>query len=258
MRLDRTVALVTGGGRGIGRAIAQTLAGAGARVAVVARSGPQVEAVAREIVDAGGEAIAATCDITDESEVYRVVHEVSDALGPVEILVNNAGMAESAPFVETDAALWDRTIAVNLTGTYLCTRAALPGMIERRRGRVINIASTAGRVGFAYTSAYCAAKHGVIGLTRALALEVATKGITVNAICPGWVETDMTAAAIARIVEKTGRQAGDARRILEGMSPQKRIIQPEEVAAVALFLAGAEAAGITGQSIVVDGGEVMA
>src|SRR5439155_12199832 len=149
-------------------------------------------------------------------------------------------------------------IDVNLTGTYRCTRAALPAMLERRHGRIINIASTAARVGYQYTAAYCAAKHGVLGFTRALALETAAKGVTVNAVCPGWTDTDMTAASIERIVRTTGRPAEEARRMLESMNPQRRLIRPEEVAAVALFLAGREAAAITGQAYDVDGGEVMA
>jgi len=145
-----------------------------------------------------------------------------------------------------------------LTGTYLCTRAVLPGMIVKARGRIISIASTAGRVGYRYTAAYCAAKHGVLGFTRAVALEVAEQGITVNAICPGWVDTDMTAASVVRIAEKTGRSRPDARRIIERMNPQGRLIQPEEVAAMAVFLASDAAHGITGQAFDVDGGEVMA
>ena len=256
MLKDR-VALITGGGRGIGRAIAHALAGAGARVVVAARSQSHIERVAREIESNGGLAADVVCDVTNAKDVERAIAHATRTFGPIDILVNNAGFAESAPLVRLDEELWAKTIAVNLTGTYLCTRAVLPGMISRGRGRVLNVASTAGRVGFAYTSAYCAAKHGVLGLTRSVALEVATKGITVNAICPGWVDTDMAVSAIARIVEKTGRSPEEARRTLEEMSPQRRLIQPEEVAAVALFLAGDAAAGITGQAIDVDGGEVM-
>lgn len=252
------VALVTGGGRGIGRAVALALAGAGARVVVAARSRGEIDAVVREIAKAGGEAMAVACDVTASASVEDAFGAARQQFGTVDILVNNAGFAESAPLVRLDEELWSWTLAVNLTGTYLCTRAALPAMIEQRRGRVISIASVAARVGFAYTSAYCAAKHGVLGFTRAVALEVASKGVTVNAVCPGWVDTDMTAASIVRIVEKTGRSPQDARRTLEAMSPQRRLIRPEEVAAVALFLASDQAAGITGQAINVDGGEVMA
>jgi 3-hydroxybutyrate dehydrogenase len=255
--LRGSVALVTGGGRGIGRAIALAMARAGAAVAVAARTAADLDAVAREAADAGLSAMAVTCDVTQAASVARAAAEAERRIGPINVLVNNAGLAESAPLLRLDEAAWARAIAVNLTGTYLCTRAVLPSMVERRRGRIINVASIAGKVGFAYTSAYCAAKHGVLGFTRAVALEVASKGVTVNAICPGWVDTGMTEASIARIVEKTGRSAAEARATLEAMSPQRRLIQPEEVAALAVFLAGQAAHGITGQALNVDGGEVM-
>lgn len=251
------VTFVTGGGRGIGRAIAHRFARAGARVVVAARSRAQVERVAREVEEAGGSAHFAICDVSAAESVRAAVDAAVERFGPVDILVNNAGYVEGAPLVKLDERLWNRILAVNLTGPYLCTRAVLPGMLERRRGRIINIASIAARKGMAYTSAYCAAKHGVLGFTRAVALEVAQKGITVNAICPGWVETEMTNAAIQRIVEKTGRSAGEARRTLEEMNPLRRFVRPEEVAAVALFLAGDDASAITGQAYNIDGGEVM-
>jgi 3-hydroxybutyrate dehydrogenase len=252
------VALVTGGGRGIGRAIALALARDGIDVAVVGRSQARLDGVAGEIAAAGRRAFAAACDVTSAREVDAAFAAVRGSLGRIDILVNNAGVAESAPLKNLDEAHWDRTIAVNLKGTYLCTRAAADEMVARASGRIINIASIAGRVGFAYTSAYCASKHGVLGFTRAVALELARKGVTVNAICPGWVDTEMTASSIERIVRTTGRSPEDARRTLEAMSPQQRLIRPEEVAAVAVFLASDAAAGITGQAIDVDGGEVMA
>ncbi len=258
VRLQGRVTVVTGGGRGIGRAIALAMAAAGARVAVAARSRADVDRVARDAIARKGQAIGVTCDVTSAAAIERAFAEVVERFGPVEVLINNAGFVESAPLSRLDETLWSRTIAVNLTGTYLCTRRALPSMVERGYGRVINIASVAARVGFRYTAAYCAAKHGVLGFTRAVALEVAGQGITVNAICPGWVDTDMTQASIARIVEKTGRPAADVRRAFEEMSPQKRLIHPEEIASVAVFLAGDDASGITGQAIDVDGGEVMA
>jgi len=252
------VALVTGGGRGIGRAIALALARAGLDIAVVARTGESVERVAHEVEALGRRSMATACDVTIARSIEDAVAAVRANLGPIDVLVNNAGIAESAPLHKLDEDHWDRTIAVNLKGTYLCTRAVVGEMVSRGSGRIINVASIAGRVGFAYTSAYCASKHGVLGFTRAVALEVARKGITVNAICPGWVDTDLTASTIKRIVESTGRSPEEARRALEAMSPQQRLIRPEEVAAVAVFLASDAAAGITGQAIDVDGGEVMA
>lgn len=256
--LERDVAWVTGAGRGIGRAIARALAAAGARVVVSARSTEDVARVAEEIRAAGGEALAVRCDVTSLDEVRAAFEAATERFQRMDILINNAGFVESAPLHRLDPALWDRTIDVNLTGTYRCTRAALPGMLERQHGRIINIASTAARVGYPYTAAYCAAKHGVLGFTRAIALETAARGVTVNAVCPGWADTDMTAASIDRIVHATGRTPAEARRTLESMNPQQRLIRPEEVAAVALFLAGREAAAITGQAYGVDGGEVMA
>jgi 3-hydroxybutyrate dehydrogenase len=257
LKLAGSVAFITGGGRGIGRAIAQRFARAGAKVVVAARSRDQVESVAREVQQEGGSAHFAICDVISAESVRAAVDAAVERFGPVDILVNNAGYVEGAPLVRLDETLWHRTLAVNLTGPYLCTRVVLPGMIERRRGRIINIASIAARKGMAYTSAYCAAKHGVLGFTRAVALEVAHKGITVNAICPGWVDTEMAGAAIQRIVEKTGRDTEKARRTLEEMNPMRRFVQPEEVAAVALFLASDEASAITGQAYNIDGGEVM-
>jgi 3-hydroxybutyrate dehydrogenase len=256
-RLDRSVAWVTGGGRGIGAAIAHALARDGAAVVVSARSRDEVAAVARAIDADGGRALAAVCDVTDAQQIDDAYRAAVDRFGHLDILINNAGFAESAPFVRLERDLWDKSIAVNLTGSYLCMRAVLPAMIERAHGRIVNVASVAGKVGFPYTAAYCAAKHGVLGLTRSAAVEVAQKGVTVNAVCPGWVDTDMTAASIRRIVERTGRSAEDARRALESMNPIGRLIRPEEVAAVVRFLVGPEAAAITGQAYGVDGGEVV-
>jgi 3-hydroxybutyrate dehydrogenase len=256
--MPQPVAFVTGAGRGIGRATAMRFARAGYAVGLTARSHPHLLEVADEISDEGGSARAVVCDVTNRKSIERAVEKVHRELGEIDVLVNNAGIADSAPFASMADESWDRIIAVNLTGTYLCMRVIVPGMLERRHGRVINIASIAGLTGFAYTAAYCAAKHGVVGLTRAVAIEAASKGVTVNAVCPGWVNTDMTRASIARIVASTGRTEEQARAVLERMSPQGRLIEPDEVAAVAIFLASPDAHGINGQTLSVDGGELVA
>ncbi|HVL65976.1 MAG TPA: SDR family NAD(P)-dependent oxidoreductase [Vicinamibacterales bacterium] len=243
------VAFVTGAGRGVGRAIALRLARDGYAVALAGRSAPPVEEVAADIGAAGGEALPLVCDVAVRHDVYGAVGRAEARLGPIEVLVNNAGISESAPFAAMDDAMWERTLAVNLTGTYHCMRAVVPGMFARRRGRVINVASTAAKVGYPYTAAYVASKHGVLGLTRAVALEAASRGVTVNAICPGWIDTGMTGRAIARIVEKTGRAAEDARRALEQMNPSGRLLDPDEVAAVAAYLASPAADGVNGQAL---------
>ena len=259
MLLADKLALITGGGRGIGRAIALAFARAGARIAVVARTEAEVARVAEEIkVGCGVETLHAPCDVADARDVARVFALVNERFGRgCDILVNNAGIAESAPLVQTDDELWQRHLGVNLSGTFYCTRAALPAMLARGWGRVINVASIAGKTGAPYIAAYAASKHGVLGLTRAAALEVATKGVTVNAICPGYVDTDMTTRALANIEAKTGRSAADALEAIKRQSPQQRLVTPEEVAALALLLASDEGRGINGQAINVDGGTVL-
>lgn len=259
MRLKDKTALITGGGRGIGRAIAFALAREGARVAVVARTLSEVSRVAAEIKEeCGSQALSFVCDVSDRESVSSAFAGAAETLGRgIDILVNNAGIAESAPLLKTDDELWQRHLGINLSGTFYCTRAALPSMLARGWGRVINIASIAGKTGAPYISAYAASKHGVLGLTRSLALEVATKGITVNAICPGYVETDMTTHAVENITAKTGKSGEEARAIIERMSPQNRLVTTEEVAALALLLASDEGRGINGQAINVDGGSVL-
>jgi meso-butanediol dehydrogenase / (S,S)-butanediol dehydrogenase / diacetyl reductase len=254
--IEGRVALVTGGGRGIGRAIALALARAGAHVAVAARTVPEIEAVAAEIAALGRRTHFFPLDVSDRATVARAPGIVASALGPVDILVNNAGIHASAPVHRMDDATWDAILAVDLTGPMLLTRACLPGMYERGFGRVINVASVAGKVGLKYGSAYSAAKHGLVGFTRSLALEAAKKGVTSNAICPSWTETKMMDDAVDAVSAATGRTEAEAREAILRSNPLGRAALPEEVAAAAVLLATNGA--ITGQSIHVDGGEVMA
>jgi len=253
--LNNKIALITGGGRGIGRAIALAFARQGAIDAVSARTKEQVDAVAKEI---GANAVALVCDVADPDSVNTMFSRAQQALGRgPDILVNNAGIAESATLVNTDDELWHRHLNTNLSGTFYCTRAALPSMIQERWGRIINVASIAGKTGAPYISAYAASKHGVLGLTRSVAHEVATLGITANAICPGYVDTEMVSRGIEKITSRTGRSAEEALETLKNMSPQHRLVTVEEVAAVALLLASDEGRGINGQAINVDGGSLM-
>ncbi len=198
-----------------------------------------------------------SADVTDPESVKKAFDSARARFGEIAILVNNAGQAASAPFLKTDPALWRRMMAVNLDGTFHCTQAALAGMLAAGWGRIINIASTAGMTGYGYVTAYCAAKHGVVGLTRALAVEVATKGVTVNAVCPGFTDTDIVKEAVANIVAKTGRTAEQAQAELASRNPQKRLVRPEEVANTVAWLCLPGSEAITGQAIAVAGGEVM-
>jgi NAD(P)-dependent dehydrogenase (short-subunit alcohol dehydrogenase family) len=258
MRLQNRLAFITGGGRGIGRAIALALAREGASISLAARTRSQIDSVLGEVRGMGVTAAAFECDVALHGEVERAFALTVKEFGRApDILVNNAGIAETAPFIKTDEAMWQRHLAVNLTGTFHCTRAVLPAMLAANWGRIINIASIAGKTGAPYISAYAASKHGVLGLTRSLALEVAAQGITVNAICPGYVDTEMTSRGVDNIVAKTGQSAEAALDVLKKMSPQNRLVTPEEVAAVALLLASDEGSGINGQAINVDGGTVQ-
>ncbi|MFL6660559.1 MAG: SDR family NAD(P)-dependent oxidoreductase [Rhizobacter sp.] len=247
-------ALVTGAARGIGEAIARTLAAEGATLTLLGRRREPLARLASELRGTHGIVVA---DVSDAAQVQAAFEQARAERGPVAILVNNAGAAESAPFAKTSLELWQRMLAVNLTGTFICTQAALPDMLAAGHGRIVNVASTAGLRGYAYVAAYVAAKHGVVGLTRALALEVAKKGVTVNAVCPGYTETDILRESIANVVAKTGRSEADARAELAKGNPQGRIVQPEEVADAVRWLCGDAASAVTGQAISVSGGEVQ-
>jgi NAD(P)-dependent dehydrogenase (short-subunit alcohol dehydrogenase family) len=239
--------LVTGGGRGIGRALVRRFAAAGDRVVAVGRDR---DALARTASEAGGAVAVEVCDVVDEEAVGELVARV----GAVDVLVNNAGVSTSAPLARTAVADWRRQLEVNATGAFLCTRGVLPGMLDRDRGRVVTVASTAGRAGFRYTAGYSASKHAAVGLMRAVAAEVAGTGVTANAVCPAFVRTEMSERSVARIVERTGRAPEEAEQALAEASPLGRLLEPEEVAAAVAYLASEEAGAVNGQALVLDGG----
>ena len=257
-------ALITGAGSGIGAAIALALAQQGCRLTLAGRSHDKLQQQA-ERLRAQVPALAlvlAPMDVSDPHSVQAAVQQAQAQLGPMHILVNNAGQAHSQPFVRTDAALWQQMLDVNLSGTFHVTQAVLPGMLEAASaegggtpGRIVNIASTAGLVGYAYVSAYVAAKHGVVGLTKALALELARKNITVNALCPGYTETEIVHEAVRNIVAKTGQSEAQARQALAARNPQQRLVQPAEVAQSVLWLCAPGSEALNGQAIAIDGGE---
>lgn len=251
-------AVVTGGGRGIGAAVARALVEAGARVVVSARSRVEVEATATALREAGGEAWAVAADVSRPEDVRRLFEEATGHLGQVDILVNNAGFATSSRLTKIRLEDWERLFAVNVTGTFLCTQAFLPAMAERGWGRVVNVASIAGRMGAPYISAYVASKHAVVGFTRAVAMEYAASGATVNAVAPGYVDTALVDRAVANIAEKAGMEAEAARDTLRRQSPQGRIYTPEEVAFLVVTLCDERAGGINAQCVVLDGGSVQA
>lgn len=258
MKFASKVALVTGGGRGIGAEIARSLAKDGAFVAVSARTESEVRKVVEEITAAGGRAQYFLADLSQPDQAAPLVSKVQAALGPIDFLINNAGIASSAPVVKQSLDEWNRIFAVNVTATFLCTQAALPKMIERGSGRIVNIASVAARFGARYIAAYAASKHAVLGFTRCVAAEVAANGITANAVCPGFVDTEMVSSSVTRIVEKTGLSSDQALDTIKGQSPQKRLLTTSEVAAMVTLLCSEEGRGINGQALVMDGGGLLA
>ena len=252
MALAGKHAFVTGGGRGIGRAVAAALARAGAAVTVIGRT----EAPLREAVAAGEAAGCGVADVTDVVEVQRQMTAAEAARGPIAILINNAGSVESGPFIKADPSVFRAMWDVHLMGAVYATQAVLPGMMECGFGRIVNVASTAGLKGYAYVSAYCAAKHALVGLTRALAAETAARGVTVNAVCPGYTDTDLVRDSIKSVAAKTGRPQADVLAEYQKDAPIGRLIRPEEVAAAVVYLCSPEAAAVTGTTLTIAGGEM--
>ncbi|WP_292030765.1 SDR family NAD(P)-dependent oxidoreductase [Brevundimonas sp. UBA2416] len=253
MSLTGHHAVVTGAGSGIGRATAERLAEAGCQVTLIGRHVARLNETADRIGDL---AFAATADVTDPDMLAAAIEVGRDRFGPIDILVNNAGAATSAPFLKTDAEALRAMLALNLEAPAEAARLVLPGMLTRRWGRIVNVASTAGLKGYPYVSAYVAAKHGLVGLTRALALEVAAKGVTVNAVCPGFTETELVAKSVESIIAKTGRSEEEARAALAASNPQGRLITPDEVATTIVWLCGDGASGVNGAAVPVAGGEL--
>jgi NAD(P)-dependent dehydrogenase (short-subunit alcohol dehydrogenase family) len=256
--LEGLHAVVTGGGRGIGAATARRLAAMGAAVTVVGRTPEPLRALAVELAQHHGRPFhAAPADVTDGAQLDEAFAGAREVLGPVAILINNAGAVESTPFLRLEEDRWRALLDVNLTSAYLCTRRALPDMVEHGWGRVVNVASVAGVTGVPYVSAYVAAKHGLVGLTRSLAVEVARKGVTVNAVCPGYVDTDLVAGSVAELAEKTGKAADELRDALVRHNPVGRLLTPDEVASSVAWLCHPEQAMVNGHALVLSGGEVF-
>jgi len=254
---EQKIVLVTGGSGGLGRAIAHAFAKGGHRVIITARSKDKLKAAAELLSSGGAEVLALPCDITERKQVEDLAEAIQARWGNVQVLINNAGVAKAASFLEMPDSLWDEVIRTNLTGTYYCCKVFLPPMVEARWGRIINIGSTTSKVAYSHVAAYVTSKHGLVGLTRTLALETARLGITVNAICPGYLDDDLTHANAERMAKKTGKSVADILAMFASSAPQKRLIAPAEVAELAVLVASEKFAGMTGQAISLDGGATM-
>lgn len=255
--LQQKIVLVTGGSGGLGKALARTFVAQGFRVVIAARDEAKLKLTAAEIASNDRQVLPLPCDVTDREQVKRLAARIAAEVGTVEILINNAGIARAVKFADMPDELWDDTLATNLTGAYNCCKAFLPGMIFSGWGRIINIASTTAKVGYSHVTAYSASKHGLLGLTRSLALETAPRGVTVNAICPGYIDDERTHENAQLMAAKTGKSTQEILRLFAASAPQNRLISPNEVASLALLIASEKLAGMTGQAINVDGGAVM-
>ena len=251
------IVLITGGSGGLGQAFAQAFAAKGSRVIIAARDREELQRAVEKMGGNGVQILAFPCDISDRDQVSALAQEVRSRWGDVQVLVNNAGIARAVSFSDMPNELWDETLEVNLTGAYNCCKVFLTPMLRAQWGRIINIASTAGKVGFRHVTAYTASKHGLVGLTRSLALETARAGVTVNAICPGYIDDQRTRENAAAMAAKIGKTVDDVLKLFASSAPQNRLIAPEEVAQLAVFLASEQLSGMTGQAINVDGGAVM-
>jgi NAD(P)-dependent dehydrogenase (short-subunit alcohol dehydrogenase family) len=251
------IVLITGGSGGLGRALAEVFAARGCRVAITARDGKKLAAVADKMTHNGAQILALPCDVSRRDQVESLARELVARWGGVQILINNAGIARAVSFSDMPDDFWDETLAVNLTGAYHCCKVFLPAMVQAKWGRIINMGSTTAKTGYPHVTAYTASKHGLLGLTRSLAMEMARLGITVNAICPGYIDDERTRENAAAMAQKTGKSVDEVLKLFAASAPQNRLIAPDEVASLALLIASEKMAGMTGQAMNVDGGAVM-